>query len=81
LSLRKEQSAFARDVARLLVYATGQGYEYTLGEAERPIEMQRIHFAAGRSKTMNSMHIKRCAIDIHFFKEGVLCYPDELGTF
>lgn len=81
LTLRQHQSEFARDVVRLLTYASGKGYEYTLGEAERPIEMQRIHFEAGRSKTMNSMHIKRLAVDVHFFKGGQLCYPQELGDF
>jgi hypothetical protein len=81
MSLRYEQSQFSRDIVRLLTYAAGHGYEFTFGEAERPIEMQRIHFAAGRSKTMNSMHLKRCAFDIHFFKDGQLCYPDELGQF
>jgi hypothetical protein len=81
MTLRERQSAFARDIVRLLVFAAGKGYEYTFGEAERPIEMQRIHVQAGRSKTMNSNHIERCAFDIHFFKDGKLCYPQELGDF
>jgi hypothetical protein len=81
VSLREEQSLFARDVVRLLTFASGKGYEYTLGEAERPLQMQQIYFDTGRSQTMNSMHLKRCAIDVHFFLDGELCYPKELGDF
>lgn len=81
MSLREEQSLFARDITRLLVYASGKGYEYTFGEVERTLAQQQLYVAQGRSKTMNSMHLKRCAFDIHFFKDGELCYPDELGTF
>jgi peptidoglycan L-alanyl-D-glutamate endopeptidase CwlK len=81
-SLREEQSAFARDIVRLLTYASGLGYEYTFGEFERPIEMQKLHVAAGRSKTMNSNHVRRCAADIYFFKGGELTYDiEELGRF
>lgn len=80
MSLRNEQSLFARDLVKLLLYADSLGYEYSIGEVERPVEMQRLHMAAGRSKTMNSMHLKKCAADIHFFKDGQLCYPDELGN-
>lgn len=81
MSLRSEQSEFSRDIVRLLTFAAGKGYEFTFGEAERPLEMQKIHFAAGRSKTMNSQHLKRLAFDLHFFKDGTLCYPQELGDF
>jgi hypothetical protein len=82
MSLRKQQNIFASQVAALIVEANRQGYEVSLGEAERPIEMQRIHMAAGRSTTMNSMHLKRCAIDLHFFDStGQLCYPAGLGAF
>lgn len=81
MSLRNEQSKFASDILRLLEYAQTAGYEFTFGEAERPLEMQQIHVAKGRSKTMNSMHLKRCAFDIHFFRDGVLCYPQEMGDF
>jgi peptidoglycan L-alanyl-D-glutamate endopeptidase CwlK len=82
MSLREEQSAFARDLVRLLTYASGKGYEYTIGEVERPVEMQRLHIAAGRSTTMNSMHIKKCAADVYFFLDGQLTYNiEDLGRF
>ncbi len=70
MSLRTEQSKFAIDIVRLLVYATQNGYEYTFGEAQRPVEMQAIYFKNGRSKTMDSFHLKKLAMDIFFFKDG-----------
>jgi hypothetical protein len=82
MSLRREQSAFARDIVRLLLYADAQGYEYTFGEFERPIEMQKLHVAAGRSQTMNSNHLRRCAADIYFFRDGKLTFNiEDLGRF
>lgn len=73
--LLKAQTEFAADVRRLLQYAESQGFLYTFGEAERPIEMQRIHVQAGRSKTMNSRHLERLAIDLYFFTpEGKLLF-------
>jgi len=82
-TLGQHQEAFAEDIVKLLVFATSKGYKYRLGEFERPIEMQKIyvHGTPQRSKTMNSMHIKKCAADIHFTKDGVLCYPEELGRY
>lgn len=82
MSLRQEQSAFARDLIKLLVYAQGKGYEFTIGEVHRTPEQQRIHVAAGRSTTMNSMHLKKCAADIYFFKDGQLTYEvQELAAY
>ena len=72
MTLREQQSLFSRDVARLMLWLSGNGYEYTLGEAHRTIEQQKIHVAAGRSLTMNSQHLKRLAIDLNIFKEGRL---------
>lgn len=82
MTLREEQSAFARDVVRLLTFASAKGYEYTFGEAERTREMQELYVKQGKSKTMNSNHLRRCAIDLFFFKDGELTYDIEtLGRF
>lgn len=77
MSLRTEQSRFAEDIVRLLTWASSAGYEYTFGEFQRPVEMQRIHYNAGRSKTMNSLHIKKLAADIFFFLNGNLLSSKE----
>lgn len=77
MSLREEQSKFTRDVHKLLTWAFSMGYEITLGEAFRTPEQQAIYFKSGRSKTMNSNHLKRCAIDLFVFKDGKLLSTKE----
>lgn len=81
MSLREEQSAFAEDLVKLLQWASSKGLQYTVGEVFRPIEMQKIYMQQGRSTTLNSMHLKKCAADVHFFVDGHLCYPMEAGKF
>ena len=59
MSLRKQQSLFAKKVALLILFAYDQGYELTFGDA----------FAtSGHIK--NSFHYKRLAIDLNLFKDG-----------
>jgi peptidoglycan L-alanyl-D-glutamate endopeptidase CwlK len=79
--LGEHQEAFARDYTALLIYALQEGYQLRLGEVQRPIEMQQMYVRMGRSKTMNSMHIKKCAADVNFTLSGELCYPEKLGKF
>jgi len=79
--LGDSQQAFMRDLSKLLIKAFELGYEVRQGEGERPIEMQKIYVQTKRSKTMNSMHICKTAHDLHFFKDGKICYPKELGDY
>lgn len=81
MKLGQHQEQFSRHVVLLLAHAHRSGYEVRIGECERTIEQQQRYVATGRSKTMNSQHLKKCAIDLHFFKDGALCYPAELGAF
>ena len=74
MSLVAEQAAFLLDVAKLVNKATELGFVVTGGELYRTPEQQQIHVRTGRSKTMNSIHLKRCAIDLNFFKDGKLTY-------
>ena len=75
MSLVKEQAAFLLDVAKLINKATELGFVVTGGELARTPEQQAIYVKTGRSKTMNSIHLKRCAIDLNFFtKDGKLTY-------
>jgi len=74
MSLVVEQQAFLLDVCRLVAFATKQGFVVTGGELFRTPEQQEIYMKTGRSKTMNSLHLKRCAIDLNFFKDGKLIY-------
>ncbi len=81
MSLGIHQEAFAEDLCNLIQHAISLGYKVRIGEVERTLEQQQIYFNTGRSKTMNSRHLKKCAADLHFFKDGKLCYPHELGNY
>jgi peptidoglycan L-alanyl-D-glutamate endopeptidase CwlK len=82
LTLGGHQEAFARDLVSLLTFAFENGYKARIGEVERTVEQQKLYYTTGRSKTMNSMHLKKCAADIHFIdKDGKLCYPKLLGNY
>ena len=85
MSLSQEQAAFLLDTCKLIQYATEQGFMVTGGELARTPEQQALHVKAGRSKTMNSIHLKRCAIDLNFFKDGQIIWDKgilaPLGAF
>ena len=49
----------------LLNYLIQNNYQIRLGEAERAQSQQEIYVKQGKSKTSNSMHLKRCAVDLH----------------
>lgn len=71
MTLRQHQSAFALDVARLIEFAYKNGMEFTFGETYRTEEQQRIYVQKGLSRTMDSWHRKRLAIDLNLFLAGV----------
>lgn len=81
MTLGQHQEAFARDFVKLLSKAHSLGYETRIGEVERTVAQQELYIKQGKSKTMNSLHLKKCAADVHFTKDGVICYPQELGNF
>ena len=81
MTLGEHQEAYTRDHVKLLLRAFELGYEVRKGEAQRMPEMQALYVQTGRSKTFNSMHIKKLADDLHFMKGGKLCYPEELGRY
>ncbi len=69
-----EQAAFLLDVTRLIQKATDMGFVVTAGELYRTPEQQQIYVKTGRSRTMNSLHIQRRAVDLNFFLNGKLTY-------
>lgn len=81
MTLGQHQEAFSRDLMLLLQKAFSLGYEARMGEVQRTEEQQAIYIKTGRSKTNNSMHLKKCAADIFFTKGGELVYPQELGDY
>ena len=80
-----EQAAFLLDVGRLVQKATELGFLVTAGELYRTPEQQEIYVKTGRSRTMNSLHLQRRAVDLNFFKDGKLTYDKAtlapLGAF
>lgn len=70
MTLSQKQRKCSKLVGRLIDWAYKNGYEIVLGEAYRTKEQQELYVAAGKSKTMNSKHLKCLAIDINLFKDG-----------
>jgi hypothetical protein len=71
LTLREAQSIFLQNVAKLILWAFDNGYELTGGELQRTEEQQEVYVLEGKSKTMDSDHLKRLAIDLNLFIDGV----------
>ena len=46
----------------------------------RTVEQQAIYVQTGRSKTLNSNHLKRLAIDLNFFKDGQIIWDKGVLT-
>lgn len=78
MSLGKEQEIFTRHAVMLVNQAWELGYQVRLGEVQRPIEMQEIYVRMGRSKTMDSQHIKKLAIDLILLRNDVICTAEEI---
>jgi len=80
-----EQWQFIQDVAKLIEKAKDLGIVLTGGELHRTKEQQDIYLKTGKSKTANSQHLKRLAIDFNFFIHGELVYEKNklqaLGDF
>lgn len=67
-----EQWSFLQDVGRLIQWAALNGFKLTGGELFRTVEQQAIYLKEGKTKTANSYHLRRLAIDLHAFKDGKL---------
>lgn len=62
-----QQASFLLDVGKLIQRATDMGFIVTGGELWRSPEQQQIYVRTGRSKTMQSRHLERMAVDLNFF--------------
>lgn len=78
MSLVEDQAEFLQHACRLINYATSLGFTVTGGELYRTAEQQAIYIRSGRSKTMRSNHLRRCAIDLNFIRDGKLIYDKGL---
>lgn len=70
MTLGKNQELFMKDLNLLLTYIHTLGFDVRGGELQRTKEQQEIYVKQGKSKTRNSMHIKKTAIDLFIFKDG-----------
>jgi hypothetical protein len=76
-----KQSKFSGMVANLIQFAQELGYQVTLGEAWRTKEQAEIYAKQGKG-IKASKHCQRLAIDLNFFRGGVLVLGKEnLETF
>jgi peptidoglycan L-alanyl-D-glutamate endopeptidase CwlK len=81
MSLGAEQEAFTADLVKLISKAQADGYGVRMGEVQRTPEQQQVYMRAGRSRTMNSMHLKKCAADLFFVKGGKIATRDEMRPY
>lgn len=70
MTLGEKQEKFSKNVAKLFNFILENGYQIRIGECQRTVEQQKIYFKQGKSKTMNSNHLKKLAIDLFIFKNG-----------
>jgi hypothetical protein len=78
LTLGQHQEAFSLDVIKLMTKANELGFGIRLGEALRTPEQQKLYFASGASKTMDSQHLKKLAIDLNLIVQGRLATAKEI---
>lgn len=70
-SINQDQWDFLKDVSKMIQFAsTKKGVMLTAGEMYRTQEQQAIYVSKGLSKTMNSLHCKRLAVDLNLFING-----------
>ena len=81
MTLGEHQEAFAKDFFKLLQKIFELGYKVRIGEVQRTQEQQEIYIRTGKSKTMNSMHLKKCAVDLFITLDGKIVYPKEIGEY
>lgn len=78
MSLIAIQADFLKDYCALVLKAFEMGYTVTAGELLRPVEMQQIYVKTGRSKTMDSPHLKKMAGDLNLFQNGRICTREQI---
>jgi hypothetical protein len=70
-SLVDAQWAFLKDVATLIQFIESEGDMATGGELQRTLYQQQENIRKGVSKTLNSLHLSKLAIDLAIFHDGL----------
>lgn len=85
MKLSEAQIIFSLNIADLIHFANSKSIGLTFGEAYRTEFQQAEHLRTGKSKTMNSNHLRRLGVDFNFFIDGKLTYNkktlQDLGDF
>ena len=85
MKLSEYQQEFTKNIAYLILKAGNIGVGLTFGEVYRTEYQQAEYLRTGKSKTMNSNHLRRLAVDFNFFIDGKLYYDhpkiNELGEY
>lgn len=90
MGLRTKQSIFAKNIGLLIEFAFSNDIELTFGEATRTNDQQELYYygktvhiddgelelinGKRRTRTMNSKHLIRLAVDFNFFINNKLTY-------
>ena len=78
MKLSDNQIIFTYNIADLILFANSIGYGLTFGEAYRTEFQQLEYLRTGKSKTLNSNHLRRLAVDFNFFMDGKLLKDEKL---
>ena len=85
MRLSENQIIFSLNIADLIHFANSESIGLTFGDAYRTKAQQKHYVNTGKSKTMNSKHLRRLAVDFNFFIDGELTYDkktlQKLGDF
>ena len=68
MTTSQKQRKFSLLLSKLITWTYANGYEIVLGEVFRTKDQQKLYVAAGKSKTVSSMHLRCLAADINLFK-------------
>lgn len=68
MSLIDEQAAFLKHIRKLLDFAEQGGFLVTGGELERTPEAQAAFVRSGAESSMDSPHLRKCAMTLNFFE-------------
>lgn len=68
MNLAAKQCKFTSNFARLVLKAEELGYRLKVQEWNRDIETQRRYVAEGKSKTLDSKHLDKLAVDVVLYQ-------------
>lgn len=87
MTLKEKQIIFIQNLCKLIQWSFENGYQVTIGEAQRTPEQQLLYFEGysiqkigsglhfvkteRKTKTMDSKHLNRLAMDLNLYINGI----------